>query len=289
MRFDDQKILEDCLKKQSVERPGKVVSLKPDLKRMKTDKLYRPPPTSSLNHVFSSRLINVGAEREPLTQARMQKRFDLLDSAIEKKQPEINKDPMYKSVREALGFISPVPDVIIPITPPSKEAEEGLPELEEKEFVREPDEPVVEQLKKDEEDLPEAEARIIPEVAGVITPQQATALRRRGRPSAKEKAEEKRMKDVAEGRQKTIFDFMRPAEDVKQPPKQQDIDILKKKIERSKKGTSLENIEKNRKATQQFLSKHRNELSGSDRAYFQDSLQALDKRADVVTKGELLR
>jgi len=230
MRFDDQKILEDCLKKQSVERPGKVVSLKPDLKRMKTDKLYRPPPTSSLNHVFSSRLINVGAEREPLTQARMQKRFDLLDSAIEKKQPEINKDPMYKSVREALGFISPVPDVIIPITPPpSKEAEEGLLELEEKEFVREPDEPVVEQLKKDA-DIPEAEARIIGEEATVITPQQATALRRRGRPSAKEKAEEKGMRDVAEGRQKTIFDFMRPAEDIRQPPKQQDIDILKKKI-----------------------------------------------------------
>jgi hypothetical protein len=284
MRFDDQKILEDCLKRQSVERPGKVVSLKPDLKRMKTDKLYRPPPTSSLNHVFSSRLINVGAEKEPLTQARMQKQFDLLDLTIERKQPEINKDPMYKSVREALGFISPVPD----ITAPSKEAEEGLPGLEEKEFVREPDEPVTEQLKK-EEDIPEAEARIIGEEATVITPQQATALRRRGRPSAKEKAEERGMRDVAEGRQKTIFEFMRPTEELKPPPKQQDIDLLKTKIERSKKGTSLENIEKNRRATQQFLSKHRNELSGSDRAYFQDSLKALDKRADAVTRGESLR
>ena len=79
---------------------------------------------------------------------------------------------------------------------------------------------------------------------------------------------------------------MKPAE--KKPPSRAELDVLKKKIERSKRGTSLENIEKNRKATQQFLSKHRNELSGSDRAYFQDSLQELDKRADLVVKGQML-
>ena len=84
MRFNDQKILEDCYKRQKekrVSRGGRVVSLKPDVKRMKTDKLYRPPPTSSYNHVFSSRLFS--AEREPLTQARMQKKFNLLEETVD--------------------------------------------------------------------------------------------------------------------------------------------------------------------------------------------------------------
>ena len=77
MRFDDQKILRDCYERKKQQRGGKVVILKPDMKRMKIDKLYRPPPTSSYNHVFSSRL-NIGSIKEPITQARMQKQFGLL-------------------------------------------------------------------------------------------------------------------------------------------------------------------------------------------------------------------
>lgn len=71
--------------------------------------------------------------------------------------------------------------------------------LEEKEgevvFVREPDEPVVEQLKKDE-DAPEAEAReVIPE---------AQVVQKRKRRTKKEMEEEKRKKEIAEGKQETI-------------------------------------------------------------------------------------
>lgn len=71
--------------------------------------------------------------------------------------------------------------------------------LEEKEgaieLVREPDEPVVEQLKKDE-DAPEAEAReVIPE---------AQVVQKRKRRTKKEIEEEKRKKEIEEGKQETI-------------------------------------------------------------------------------------
>tara|TARA_R100000951_G_scaffold991_2_gene2795 strand:- start:579 stop:1454 length:876 start_codon:yes stop_codon:yes gene_type:complete len=90
MRFDDQKILRDCYERKKQQRGGKVVILKPDMKRMKTDKLYRPPPTSSYNHVFSSRL-NIGSIKEPITQARMQKQFGLL---LEAEQTDVADFPM---------------------------------------------------------------------------------------------------------------------------------------------------------------------------------------------------
>jgi hypothetical protein len=72
--------------------------------------------------------------------------------------------------------------------------------LEEKEgaieLVREPDEPVVEQLKKDDEDTPEAEAReVIPE---------AQVVPKRKRRTKKEMEEEKRKKRIEEGKQETI-------------------------------------------------------------------------------------
>jgi chemotaxis protein histidine kinase CheA len=90
MRFDDQKILRDCYERKKQQRGGKVVILKPDMKRMKTDKLYRPPPTSAYNHVFSSRL-NIGSIKEPITQARMQKQFGLL---LEAEQIDVADIPM---------------------------------------------------------------------------------------------------------------------------------------------------------------------------------------------------
>ena len=90
MRFDDQKILRDCYERKKQQRGGKVVILKPDMKRMKTDKLYRPPPTSTYNHVFSSRL-NIGSIKEPITQARMQKQFGLL---LEAEQIDVADFPM---------------------------------------------------------------------------------------------------------------------------------------------------------------------------------------------------
>ncbi len=90
MRFDDQKILRDCYERKKQQRGGKVVILKPDIKRMKTDKLYRPPPTSAYNHVFSSRL-NIGSIKEPITQARMQKQFGLL---LEAEQIDVADFPM---------------------------------------------------------------------------------------------------------------------------------------------------------------------------------------------------
>jgi len=101
MRFDDQKILRDCYERKKQQRGGKVVILKPDMKRMKTDKLYRPPPTSAYNHVFSSRL-NIGSIKEPITQSRMQKQFGLL---LEAEQIDVADFPMAPSSMFKQGLL----------------------------------------------------------------------------------------------------------------------------------------------------------------------------------------
>lgn len=101
MRFDDQKILRDCYERKKEQRGGKVVILKPDMKRMKTDKLYRPPPTSAYNHVFSSRL-NIGSIKEPITQSRMQKQFGLL---LEAEQIDVADFPMAPSSMFKQGLL----------------------------------------------------------------------------------------------------------------------------------------------------------------------------------------
>jgi len=112
MRFDDQKILRDCYERKKQQRGGKVVILKPDMKRMKIDKLYRPPPTSSYNHVFSSRL-NIGSIKEPITQARMQKQFGLL---LEAEQIDVADFPIAPSTMFKQGL----PVIEDPIQNPEK-------------------------------------------------------------------------------------------------------------------------------------------------------------------------
>jgi len=257
MRFDDQKILEDCYKRQKerrVSRGGKVVSLKPDIKRMKTDKLYRPPPTSSYNHVFSSRLFS--AQREPLTQARMQKKFNLLEETVDIVDVPVSplrplkggemglpgleeKDTGFDDLPDLIDEDGTIhfnlPDVAGLIKEDEDEDEEVVGNMGDIQVVvRDADEPFTDQLlpdetvtpqmlldllKKEDEDLPEDEARIV-DVAGVITPRQAEAIRKeetakRKRRTKKEMEEARRKVEIQKGKQRTIQQSFSRAEKVK--------------------------------------------------------------------------